>query len=133
MDKLKPLAEELDIISIHSYPIWEYQTIGAAIHYTAQNYHAVKQHYPDKPVIITEAGWTTRSDGYNIDVNNASTQLQSTYCKQLMEWSQNNKILTFVFEAFDEPWKGSEHKDEPEKHWGLYYVDRKPKPVVEEF
>ena len=33
-------------------------------------------------------------------------------------------ILTFVFEAFDEPWKGSPDPLEPEKHWGLFTVDR---------
>ena len=36
-------------------------------------------------------------------------------------------ILTFIFEAFDEPWKGSDDPDEPEKHWGLFYENRSPK------
>ncbi|MEC9249739.1 MAG: glycosyl hydrolase, partial [Pseudomonadota bacterium] len=40
--------------------------------------------------------------------------------------------LTFVFEAFDEPWKGSPDPDEPEKHWGLFKLDRRPKRVMEE-
>jgi exo-beta-1,3-glucanase (GH17 family) len=35
-----------------------------------------------------------------------------------------------MFEAFDEPWKGSGEPNEPEKHWGFYYVDRSPKPVI---
>ena len=39
-------------------------------------------------------------------------------------------ILTFIFEAFDEPWKGSDDPDEPEKHWGLYYENRSPKLVL---
>jgi exo-beta-1,3-glucanase (GH17 family) len=38
-----------------------------------------------------------------------------------------------MFEAFDEPWKGSDDPHEPEKHWGFYYVDRKPKPIIEGF
>ena len=49
-----------------------------------------------------------------------------------MQWSDNTGILTFVFEAFDEPWKGSPDPMEPEKHWGLYTVDRKPKRVMRE-
>ena len=40
-------------------------------------------------------------------------------------------MLTFVFEAFDEPWKGSEDPLEPEKHWGLFNVDRTPKLVMQ--
>ena len=39
--------------------------------------------------------------------------------------------MTFVFEAFDEPWKGSPEAMEPEKHWGLFTVDRKPKKVMQ--
>jgi hypothetical protein len=37
-----------------------------------------------------------------------------------------------MFEAFDEPWKGSDEPSEPEKHWGFYYLDRTPKLVVNE-
>ena len=37
----------------------------------------------------------------------------------------------FVFEAFDEPWKGSADPLEPEKHWGLFTVERQPKLAVE--
>jgi hypothetical protein len=44
-----------------------------------------------------------------------------------MEWSRREAVLTFVFEAFDEPWKGSPDAMEPEKHWGLFDVDRRPK------
>jgi exo-beta-1,3-glucanase (GH17 family) len=47
-----------------------------------------------------------------------------------MRWSEKNNILTFFFEAFDENWKGSPHPLEPEKHWGVFYADRKPKKVM---
>jgi hypothetical protein len=44
-------------------------------------------------------------------------------------WSEG--LLCFVFEAFDEPWKGSPDPLEPEKHWGLFTVDRRPKLVMQ--
>jgi exo-beta-1,3-glucanase (GH17 family) len=47
-----------------------------------------------------------------------------------MEWTSGAGILTFVFEAFDEPWKGSPDPLDPEKHWGLFNVDRSPKRVT---
>jgi hypothetical protein len=47
-----------------------------------------------------------------------------------MDWTDEAGILCFVFEAFDEPWKGSPDPMEPEKHWGLYTVDRQPKKVM---
>jgi exo-beta-1,3-glucanase (GH17 family) len=52
--------------------------------------------------------------------------------RDLGEWSQKEGILTFVFEAFDQPWKGSPHPLEPEKHWGLFTLDRQPKLVMKQ-
>ncbi|MFT5142074.1 MAG: exo-beta-1,3-glucanase (GH17 family) [Rhodothermales bacterium] len=129
--KLEPLAAELDFISVHTYPVWEYQSIENALEYTKQNYYSVADHYPDKQVVITEAGWTTGSNGRGIEPWNASQELQAIYCRQLVEWSTEQRITTFLFEAFDEPWKGSEEPMEPEKHWGLFGVDRKPKLVMQ--
>lgn len=130
--KLEPLAAELDFISVHTYPAWEYRTMDDALAYTKQNYHSVVDHYPDKPVIISEAGWTTASNGRGIERWNASEELQRDYYRQLMNWTHAEKILTFVFEAFDEPWKGSPDPLEPEKHWGLFTVERQPKLVMQE-
>jgi exo-beta-1,3-glucanase (GH17 family) len=103
-----------------------------ALAYTMQNYQSVVDHYPGKPVVITEAGWTTASNGRGIEPWNASEQLQRHYYDQLMAWTSRERIMTFVFEAFDEPWKGSPDPLEPEKHWGLFTVDRKPKLVMQE-
>ncbi len=128
--KLEQLANVLDVISIHTYPVWEYCSVHDALEYTKQNYWSVVNHYPGKPVIITEAGWTTAANGRGIEVHNASEELQAHYYQELIEWTTNEKILTFVFEAFDEPWKGSPDPLEPEKHWGLFNLDRTPKLVM---
>ncbi len=130
--KLQPLAAELDFISVHTYPVWEYRTIAEALDYTKENYYSVAHYYPDKPVIITEAGWPTASNGRGIDPKNASEALQTRYLQQLREWAQADKILTFIFEAFDEPWKGSPEALEPEKHWGLFYENRTPKAFMQQ-
>jgi exo-beta-1,3-glucanase (GH17 family) len=58
--------------------------------------------------------------------------LQAAYYEQLLKWTNKEKILTFVFEAFDEPWKGDIDPLEPEKFWGLFHVDRTPKLVMQE-
>jgi exo-beta-1,3-glucanase (GH17 family) len=130
-NKLAPLVAVLDFISIHTYPVWEYQTIDNALAYTQQNYYEVQSCYPDVPVVITEAGWTTQANGSGIETWNASDELQAQYYEQLLQWTNTEKILTFVFEAFDEPWKGSPDPQEPEKHWGLFYENRSPKLVLQ--
>jgi exo-beta-1,3-glucanase (GH17 family) len=128
--KLKALAAEVDFISIHTYPVWEYKNIHESLSYTQQNYQAVVNCYPDKTVLITEAGWATHSNGRGICPENVSEDNQMVYYNDLMAWSEKEGVLVFVFEAFDEPWKGSPEPLEPEKHWGLFKVDRTPKLVM---
>lgn len=130
VEHLGPLADELDFLSVHSYPVWEYRSIDEAIGVTDADWRRVKARYPDKPVAITEAGWATRSNGRGIEPHNANVALQVRYYQELTQWGKDNGVLVYVFEAFDEPWKGSPDPDEPEKHWGLFTVDRKPKPVM---
>ncbi len=131
IDKLKSLTDEVDFISIHSYPVWEYKNIHEAMEYTKQNFQCIADRYPNKPVIITEAGWATNSNGRGINPESTSQEFQSIYYNDLLNWSERENIMTFVFEAFDEPWKGSPEALEPEKHWGLFTVDRKPKKVLQ--
>ena len=130
LDKLKPLSAVLDFISIHTYPVWEYKHIHEALEYTKQNYYAVCEQNPGKPVVITEAGWATNSNGRGIAPANVNEELQKQYINELLEWIDEENILCYVFEAFDEPWKGSDDPNEPEKHWGLYYENRSPKLVL---
>lgn len=133
LNKLKPLAKEVDFISVHTYPVWEYKRIHESLEYTKENYYSVANLYPDKPIVITEAGWSTNSNGRGIDPDNVSEQNQKVYFKDLINWVNDDNILTYVFEAFDENWKGSPDPMEPEKHWGLFHADRTPKLVVKEF
>lgn len=130
--KLLELAAEVDFISLHTYPVWEYKHVHESLAYTRDNYDSVARLYPDKPVIITEAGWATNSNGRGIEPHNTSQDLQQIYVNDLLAWTDEAGILCFVFEAFDEPWKGSPDPMEPEKHWGLYTVDRQPKRIAQQ-
>ena len=130
LGKLDALAEQVDLISIHTYPVWEYKTIDEALAYTKENYAAVCQHHPHKQVIITEAGWATASNGRGIPPENVGEFYQKRYLEELQKWAADEGILVYVFEAFDENWKGSDHPLEPEKHWGLYRANRQPKLAV---
>lgn len=130
--KLQKLADAVDFISIHTYPVWEYRHISEALDYTKENYYAVANKYPHKPVVITEAGWATSSNGRGINPENVNEEFQKIYFEKLMEWTAKENIMAFFFEAFDESWKGSPEPLEPEKHWGLFKVDRTPKVAVKQ-
>ena len=127
LDKLSGLAAAVDIIAIHTYPVWEYKTVNEAMAFTRENYQSVKAANPGKQIIITEAGWATASNGRGIPPENVGEMYQKQYLEELIAWADREQIVVYVFEAFDENWKGSDHPLEPEKHWGIYRANRLPK------
>lgn len=133
LGKIRDLVPLVDFISFHSYPAWTHVPVDQAMAATDREFDEIATLYPDKPVIITEAGWTTCSNGRVIKRNAANEESQALYCAELASWSRRRKIPVFLFEAFDEPWKGSDDQDEPEKHWGFFRENRSPKPVIKHF
>jgi len=129
--QLSALAAEVDFISIHTYPAWEAKAPGDSLAFTDQNWRSVAERHPGTPVIVTEAGWTTRSNGRGVRAEDANPANQALYLEALDGWSRERGILTFVFEAFDEAWKGAADPLEPEKHWGIFTADRRPKPAAQ--
>ena len=98
--------------------------------YMHDNIQSVARAHPGKTIVVTEAGWTTASNGRGIPAGHANEVQQARHNRDLMHWAHQKQTLVFLFEAFDEPWKGSADPLEPEKHWGQYTVDRQPKPVL---
>lgn len=122
------LAAELDFIGVHTYPVWEGKTIDEGLAYTIENIEGVHAALPDSRIVILEAGWATTASEFG---ERASEANQLRHINELKEWAQRTNTTVFLFEAFDEPWKGN--PDNPlgaEKHWGLYFVDRTPKAVM---
>lgn len=126
--KGKKLAEAVDFVSIHVYPVWEGKDIDEGMSYTIENVQKVRNALPGSKIVITEAGWATIASEFG---ERASEEKQLLYYREMMKWAADMNITTFFFEAFDEDWKGD--TDNPlgaEKHWGLFTVDRKPKMVM---
>ena len=120
------IADAVDFISIHSYPLWNKVSVEKAAQITISDYQSTCETFPNKTVIFTEYGWATRAND-KMNAHDASEENQTIYLEQMHTWSEKNQVTMFTFEAFDEPWKGSDDPNEPEKHWGLYHVDRQPK------
>lgn len=124
------LAKVVDFMSLHVYPVWEGKDIDEGMSYSIANVQRVRDSIPDAKIVITEAGWASIASEFG---ERASEEKQLEYYRDLMQWSADNNITTFFFEAFDEDWKGNpDNMMGAEKHWGLFTVDRKPKKVVSE-
>jgi exo-beta-1,3-glucanase (GH17 family) len=124
-----PLAAVVDFIGIHTYPVWEDRPIDEALAYTIENVESVRQALPDKPIAILEAGWATAATEFGERANETD---QARYYAEMKAWAEAANTTVFFFEAFDEPWKGNENDAlGAEKHWGLFFVDRTPKEVMQ--
>ena len=126
------LAKVVDFISIHVYPLWQRIPYSESVALTIDEYHKTVAAFPDKHVIFTEFGWTT-SATENMNLDEVNEENHQGYLNQMIAWSKENHVTMFIFEAFDEPWKGGTNPLEAEKHWGIYKVDRTPKSWIAQF
>jgi len=140
----KRLAEEVDFVFTHIHPLWNGKRLDEAVEWTDEVYREIKQMHPDHAVVIGETGWAT---DYNADKTGPGEQgtlikgkvgleAQANFLTRIDPWIEGNRVVTFLFEAFDEPWKGGGESSPPneiEKNWGVYYEDRTPKESFLEY
>jgi len=129
------VSAECDFIALHAYAMWNGQTLDSAVAWTEEQYNAIRRvHGDDLPVVITEAGWGTSMVDYGLQseliIAEAGLEPQVEFTKRFMEWATEHRVAHFLFEAFDEPWKGGDDPAEIEKNWGLWYESREPKPAA---
>jgi hypothetical protein len=156
-EDLNSLIKSVDFISMHTYAFhdthynpsfWNFEkeisntnsnleTIHKAmdnVHdYAISQYNSVKEYVrkidPNKQIHIGELGWATKSNGnYGENGSHAADEYkQAVFHDKIRDWSRNEKIACFYFEAFDENWKDFSNENGSENHFGLFTVDGKAK------
>ncbi|MFT5422355.1 MAG: exo-beta-1,3-glucanase (GH17 family) [Phycisphaerales bacterium] len=130
------VSAECDLIALHAYGMWNKQLLEDAVSWGAEQMHQIQElHGPGIPIVITEAGWATSKidTGWQgeLIVGEPGVGPQTEFTKAFLGWAAENGVVHFLFEAFDEPWKGGDVPAEVEKNWGLWYESREPKPAAE--
>ena len=155
-EDLEKIIKAVDYISMHTYPMHNshYNPNFWVVPNGEENYSAdekveaamlraktfavnqynevsayVKSLGVEKPIHIGETGWTTVSNGhYGPNGSRAADEYKNArYYKLMRDWTNENGISCFYFEAFDEPWKDASNPDGSENHFGLLSVDGKAK------
>jgi len=140
----KQVADEIDLIVTHIYPLWNGKTLDNAFDWLDSEFKDIKSKHPGKTIIIGETGWATDYNSSKVGPGEQGTLVkarvglaaQEEYLIKHNEWVNKNKVTTFLFEAFDEPWKGGGEDSPPneiEKHWGVFYENRKPKESFQNY
>ena len=156
VEDLARLYEAVDYVSIHTYPMHDthynpsfwgvleeeeelsnIEKVDAAVvrarDYAISQYQSVVDYMNslgiDKPIHIGETGWATRSNEfYGNSGSRATDEYKSAKYYQLMrEWSENNQVSCFYFEAFDEQWKDAANPQGSENHFGLINLQSQAK------
>jgi len=121
------LANYVDFITMHTYPMWGHEDIDTAMPSTIKNYESVRKAHPGKTIVLGEAGWASYTVGNQHAPRAGDETRQKRYYEELTAWAKSANVTVFYFEAFDEPWKGAG----TEGHWGLFSDGRKAKLAMQ--
>ena len=145
---LEQLANAVDYVSMHTYAyhnshynpeFWKVpeneknfsdkEKVDAAmlraLNFAKTQYDSVSNYMKsigvNKPIHIGETGWASVSDGhYGKNGSRATDEYkQGLYYKHMRDWTNEEKISCFYFEAFDEQWKDGTNELGSENHFGL--------------
>jgi len=132
----RAVAAACDFVLVHLHPLWNGASLEGAVPWVRAQLEAIRAMHPDRTVVIGETGWATQrndqGDQGRLMKGALGEAEQAAYVGALREWLRTSGNTAFLFEAFDENWKGSADPADVEKHWGLYRADRTPKPAAEE-
>jgi exo-beta-1,3-glucanase (GH17 family) len=128
------LAREIDFITVHAHPLWNGKKLDEALPWLRAQLDAVAAAHPQRPVVIGETGWATSmadsGEEARLIKGRPGEAEQAVFYRAVSAWAAAQRIPLFIFEAFDENWKGGDDPAEVEKHWGLYRADRSAKKAL---
>ncbi|HEY2836616.1 MAG TPA: glycosyltransferase family 2 protein [Rhizomicrobium sp.] len=110
------VAKHVDVIFVHLLPYWENVHISAALRFLGTHYDITQQTFPDKPIVIGEAGWP--SEGRTRGSAEASIANEAYFARAFIQYAQEKGYDYYVLEAFDQPWKHINEGDAG-RYWGL--------------
>ncbi len=130
----RALAAEIDFITMHAHPMWNGRRLDEGLPWIDEQLAAVRALHPDRDLVLGETGWATSAhdegEQARLIKGRPGEAEQKIFHDRMRAWAEASRLTVFVFEAFDENWKGGPHADEVEKHWGLFRADRTPKAAV---
>ncbi|MGW9686791.1 glycosyl hydrolase family 17 protein [Flagellimonas sp. 2504JD1-5] len=156
VDDLEKLWKAVDYVSMHTYPMHDTHynpsfwglteedkdltkikkienAMLRARDYAVFQFESVRNYMKslgiDKPIHIGETGWASVSNGhYGPEGSKATDEYKEALFHDLMrEWTNENGISCFYFEAFNEKWKDANNQSGSENHFGLFTLDGQAK------
>ncbi|HWA91122.1 MAG TPA: trypsin-like peptidase domain-containing protein [Rhizomicrobium sp.] len=111
------LGKEVDIVSVHLLPYWEGIDVKNSLDFLRRTYGEVQQEFPDKPIVIGEAGWP--SEGRDRKAAQASLANEASFTRAFVQLAMEQGYDYYLMEGYDQPLK-STSEGEVGASWGLY-------------
>lgn len=83
--QLTELSKHLDFISLHTYPYHYGDAVSEAINVNKKHFYDTKALFPDKPVVITELGWSSNTTD-EAARSRANIDNQKAYIEDVQKW-----------------------------------------------
>jgi len=132
-NELKTLIQNCDFIQCNLYPGSNIPTPQDTVNGVGEAFNTIKSAVaeinPQCEVMIGETGWPSEGVSFNNTDNNVNNLL--AYFEAIDKWASQQGVITYLFEAIDEPWKSNQNTQDPpwqgqngaEGHYGLWYLN----------
>jgi len=118
------IGEHVDVIFVHLLPYWENVDITGALKSTENFYNHIQGEFPDKQVVVGEAGWP--SEGRTRGRAEATAANEGYFLRGFVQFAQEKGWDYYLFEAYDQPWK-NQGEGAVGAYWGLFDASGNPK------
>lgn len=156
VEELNQLIRAVDYISVHTYPMHDTHynpsfwgvlpsesllsgrskidnAMKRSVNYARSQFYAVKEYMlsigVNKPIHLGETGWASHSNGFFSEKGSRACDeyKEGKFYQYIREWTNEEQISCFYFEAFDEIWKDAGNPGGSENHFGLFTLEGKAK------
>jgi exo-beta-1,3-glucanase (GH17 family)/cellulose synthase/poly-beta-1,6-N-acetylglucosamine synthase-like glycosyltransferase len=118
------IGKYVDVIFVHLLPYWENVDIRGALKSTEGFYNHIQAEFPDKQIVVGEAGWP--SEGRTRGRAEASAANEGWFIRAFVQFAQEKGWDYYLLEAYDEPWKDA-NEGVAGRYWGLFDATGHPK------
>ncbi len=118
------IGREVDVVFVHLLPYWENVDVRGALKSTEGFYNHIQAEFPDKPIIVGEAGWP--SEGRTRGRAEASVANEALFARGFVQFAMEKGWDYYLFEGYDQPWKNT-GEGAVGAYWGLFDASGHPK------